>query len=389
MLKRSLTGVAIVACCWVAACGSDENSNDGSAGSSAGGKSGSGGKGVSGATGGSIGSGGSGGSVSGGASGAGSGGSGGSVSGGTNGGSVSGGTSGGGTGGSSTGGAATDGGIDAGAGASGGGAGGGSGGAGGGAVVGNPALFTESVFEMDFSQGQNGRFRANGGAWQDFGAWNNPGNNGSWRNVGVSIQTTTEVRTEVVTNALGSGRVLRTWIEAGDQWRSGAAYPRTELTSSYTANVPFRSEWRLEMPFYVAGDVATTGSSIAGFQFHHNGNTGSPPFAFGIKDGTLGFWIEEAPSGPNINTPIFPLRANSLVQLVVELKFGYVADGAYVRLWANGTKYIDITNKNIGYPDLESTAGYWKFCSLYDWENNVKVSRSVYSGPVFKLLKRP
>ena len=34
-------------------------------------------------------------------------------------------------------------------------------------MVGNPALFTQSVFEMDFSQGQNGQFRANGGAWQD------------------------------------------------------------------------------------------------------------------------------------------------------------------------------------------------------------------------------
>jgi len=279
--------------------------------------------------------------------------------------------------GGASGGAGRDGGID------------GSAGADGGAVVGNPTLFTESVFEMDFSQGQNGRFRANGGAWQDFGSWDNPGNNGSWTNVGVNIQTTSAVRTEVVSNALGSGSVLRTWIEAGDQWHSGAAYPRTELTSKYAANVAFGSEWRLEMPFYVAGDVATTGSSIAGFQFHHNGNTGSPPFAFGIKDGTLGFWIEEAPSGPNIDTPIFPLQANSSIELVVELKFGYVADGAYVRLWANGVKYIDITDKNIGYPDLETTAGYWKFCSLYDWENHVNGSRSVYTGPVFKLLKRP
>lgn len=43
----------------------------------------------------------------------------------------------------------------------------------------------------------------------------------------------------------------------------------------------------------------------------------------------------------------------------------------------------------LGYPDLETTAGYWKFCSLYDWENHVKGSRSLYTGPVFKLLKRP
>jgi hypothetical protein len=153
---------------------SDENSNGGSARSSTGGKSASGGKG---GTGGSISSGGSGGSVSGGTSG----------------------------GGGSTGGAGTDGGIDAGA------------GGGGGAAVGNPALFTQSVLEMDFAPGQNGRFRANGGAWQDFGAWNTPGNNGSWRSVGVSIQTTNQVRTEVVQNAVGTGRVLRTWIEADDR----------------------------------------------------------------------------------------------------------------------------------------------------------------------------
>src|SRR5687767_8041620 len=132
MVQRSLTRVAILACCWIAACGSDENSSGASGGSSTGGNSGSGGKGGTGGTGG----------------------------------SVSGGTSAGGAGGSSTGGAGTDGGIDAGA------------GAGGGAVVGSPALFTESVLEMDFSQGQNGRFRANGGAWQDFGSWNTPGNNG-------------------------------------------------------------------------------------------------------------------------------------------------------------------------------------------------------------------
>jgi hypothetical protein len=294
MPQRLLTRVAVVACCSVAACGSDENSTGGSGESSTGGTSGNGGSGT-GASAGSISSGGSAGSVSGG-------------------------TSGGGAGGSSTGGATTDGGIDA----------------GGDAVVGNPALFTESVLEMDFSQGDNGRFRANGGAWQDFGSWNTPGTDGSWRNAGVSIQTTNEVRTELVDSALGSGRVLRTWIEAGDQWRSGSDYPRTELTSTYTADVAFGSEWRLEMPFYVTGDVATSGSSIAGFQFHHNANTGSPPFALGIQDGMLGFWIEEAPSGPNINTPIFPLEDSSLIELVVELKFGYVADGAYVRIWANG-----------------------------------------------------
>jgi hypothetical protein len=342
MLGRSFTRAAIVACFWLGACGSDDDSSGGTGGSSAGGKSATGGKGGSGAVGGSIGAGGSS------------------------------------AGGTSTGGATTDGGIDASGGA-----------AGGTAVVGSPELFTESVFEMDFAQGQNGRFRPNGGAWQDFGSWNQPGSNGNWSNVGVNVQTTDAVRTEVLANALGSGKVLRTWIEAGDVWHSGADYPRTELTSSTTGNVQFKSEWRLEIPFYVDGDVATTGSSIAGFQFHHNGSTGSPPFALGIKDGTLGFWIEEAPSGPNEYTPIFALEANSLIDLVVELKFGYVADGAYVRLWANGTKYIDIADKNIGYPDLESTAGYWKYCSLYDWSNQVKVSRSVYSGPVFKLLKRP
>jgi Polysaccharide lyase len=150
-----------------------------------------------------------------------------------------------------------------------------------------------------------------------------------------------------------------------------------------------RREWRLEIPFYVTGDVASNGPSIIGFQFHHNGGTGSPPFAFGLNDGSLRFSIEEAPTGPNQHTNFFPLQENTLVDLVVEVKFGYVADGAYIRLWANGTKYVDITDKNIGYPDLESTAGYWKYCSLYDWSNLVNGSRSVHCGPVVKFLKRP
>ncbi len=341
MLRKMVGTIAILASVWGVACSSDDDAG-GSAGSGAGAASGSGG---SAANAGSIGSGGTG---------AGSGGS----------------------AGSSTGGAATDGGSDASAGA-------------GGAVVGSPELFTESVLELDFTQGQNGRYRAGGGSWQDFESWSQAGNNGNWGNAGVNVQTTDDVRTELVDSVLGSGRLLRTWIEAGDHWKSNATYPRTELTSSHTANVEFDSEWRLEIPFYVSGDVATTGSSIAGFQFHHNGNSGSPPFALGIKDGTLGFWIEEAPSGPNEYTPIFALQENTLIDLVFEVKFGYATDGAYVRLWANGTKYIDITDKNVGYPDLESTAGYWKFCSLYDWANEVKVSRSVHCGPVVKFFRRP
>lgn len=258
-----------------------------------------------------------------------------------------------------------------------------------GGAVGNPTLFTDSVLELDFAQGANGSLRANGGAWQPFGSWAKPGVNGSWSNTGVSIQTTNAIRTEIVTNAHGSGQVLRTWIEAGDQWKSSATYPRTELTSSYTANVAFKSEWRLEHTFYVTGDVANTGASIIGFQFHHNGNTGSPPFAFELADGALRFSIREAPSGTALKLPVFPLQADKPIQLVFEVKFGYVADGAYVRLWADGVKYVDVTDKNVGYPDLESTAGYWKLCSLYDWANAVKGSRSVYSGPVLKLLRRP
>ncbi len=58
-------------------------------------------------------------------------------------------------------------------------------------------------------------------------------------------------------------------------------------------------------------------------------------------------------------------------------------------MWVNGTQYVDITDRNVGYPDLEATAGYWKFCSLYDWGNDVVGSRSVYCGPTFRLLRRP
>lgn len=256
-------------------------------------------------------------------------------------------------------------------------------------IVGNPGLFTQSVFEMDFSQGTNGRYRANGGAWQDFNSWNQAGSNGGWSNAGVYVQTTDAVRTELVTNALGPGKVLRTWIEAGDTWKSGANYPRTELTSSYTGDIPFKSEWRLELPFYGTGDVATAKNSIIGFQLHHNGNTGSPPFGLHIDNGMLTFGIEESPSGPNTFTDIVAMQPNTRYDLVMELKFGYVADGAYVKLWVDGVQYVDITDRNVGYPDLESTAGYWKFCSLYDWGNYVQGSRSIYSGPVVKLLKRP
>jgi hypothetical protein len=302
-------------------------------------------------------------------------------------------------GGASSGGASGAGGSPSSGGASGGGSGGSGAGDGGldasddgpvtPPVVGNPELFTQSVLELDFSQGDNGRFRANGGAWQDLGAWNKAGTNGNWSNVGVNVQTGNAIRTELLPNALGSGRVLRTWIEAGDQWKSTATYPRTELTSSHTANVPFQSEWRLELPFYVTGDVASTGASIIGFQFHHNASTGSPPFALGLNDGNLRFSIKNSLNEPNTHLPIFPLQPSTLVELVVELKFGYVSDGAYVRLWANGQKYVDVANRNVGYPDTEATAGYWKFCSLYDWANLVKGSRSVHSGPVIKFLKRP
>ena len=256
-------------------------------------------------------------------------------------------------------------------------------------VVGNPGLFTQPVFEMDFSQGTSGSYRTGGGAWQSFNSWSQAGSNGGWSNAGVYVQTTSAVRTAVVANALGAGKVLRTWIEAGDTWKTGATYPRTELTSGSTGNVPFKSEWRLELPFYASGDVASTKSSIIGFQFHHNGNTGSPPFGLFLDNGVLGFGIEEGPGGPFYSTAICRAAGQHLYDLVMELKFGYVADGAYVKLWVNGTQYVQVTNRNVGYPALESTAGYWKFCSLYDWGNNVKGSRSVYSGPTFKLLRRP
>ena len=257
------------------------------------------------------------------------------------------------------------------------------------AIVGNPALFTQSVFEMDFSQGANGKYRANGGAWQDFNAWSQAGSNGGWSNAGVYVQTTSAVRTELVANTLGAGKVLRTWIQAGDQWKSGAAYPRTELTSSSTGNIAWKSEWRLEMPFYAAGEINSSGDTIIAFQLHHNGSTGSPPFGLYMQQANLRFRIEEKSSGPVTSVPIITLQANTHYDLVVELKFGYVSDGAYVKLWLNGKQYVNITNLNVGYPDVESTAGYWKFCSLYDWGNTVKTSRSVYSGPTFKLLRRP
>jgi len=287
-----------------------------------------------------------------------------------------------------TGGASGSGGSAGGGGA--GGASGGSGGSGGSTAVGNPGLYTQSVFEMDFAQGTNGKYRANAGAWQDFNAWTGVGNNGNWSNAGVNVQTTNANRTELLPNAHGPGNVLRTWIQAGDQWKSSATYPRTELTSSFTGSVPFGSEWRMELPFYVTGDVANTGDSIIGFQFHHNGNTGSPPFSMSLNGGTLRFSLRQVPSGgTTLHTPIFPLQADTVVDLVFEVKFGYAADGAYVRLWANGKQVVDITGKNVGYPDLEPNAGYWKFCSLYDWSNAVNGTRSVYSGPVFKLLRKP
>ena len=86
---------------------------------------------------------------------------------------------------------------------------------------------------------------------------------------------------------------------------------------------------------------------------------------------------------------MFALQPDTLTELVFEVKFGYASDGAYVRLWADGTKYVDVTDMNVGYPDLEATAGYWKFCSLYDWSNAVVGSRSVFSGPSVRFLRRP
>jgi hypothetical protein len=271
---------------------------------------------------------------------------------------------------------------------------GGSGAAGGGgaagAPVGHPELFTESVFEMDFSQGTNGRYRGNGAAWQDFDSWDQAGVNGGWPNTdAVWVQTTDAVRTELLPNGLGAGRVLRTWIQAGDQWTTSATYPRTELTSSFTGDMPFGGEYRLELRFYAEGDLTSNGDSIIGLQLHHNGNTGSPPFELDLSDGALQFSIEDNPSGPSDTFPTFALQPDTPIEIVMELKFGYSADGAYVRMWVNGTQYVDVTNRNVGYPDAEPTAGYWKFCSLYDWGNHVDPSRSVFCGPTFRLSKRP
>lgn len=280
--------------------------------------------------------------------------------------------------------------------ATGGGGSGASGGTGGeagagGSTVGSPELFTESLFEMDFSAGTSGQYRANGGTWEDFDSWSQPGVAGGWDNAdAVWVQTTDAVRTELLDNGLGDGRVLRTWIEAGDEWTSSATYPRTELTSGFTSDLTFGGEYRLEMQFYAEGDVASSGGSIIGFQLHHDGNTGSPPLGLFLSDGELQFLIEEESSGSNwTDFDLIPLVADSLIQLVLEVKFGHASDGAYVRMWVNGTQYVEVTDLDVGYPDVESTAGYWKFCSLYDWGNDVQGSRSVYCGPGFKLLQRP
>ncbi len=257
-------------------------------------------------------------------------------------------------------------------------------------VVGNPSLFTQPVLELDFSQGANGSWRAGGGAWQSFNSWNQAGSGGGWTNSGVYVQTTAAVRTELVANALGAGKVLRDWIEAGDEWHAGAAYPRTELTSSHASDVPFKSEWRLELPFYASGDVSGTSDSILGFQLHHNGNTGSPPFGLFLTNGTLRFLLEEESSGKTWDTtPILPLQASTRYEVVVELKFGYASDGAYVKLWVNGKQYVNLSGRNVGYPDVESNAGYWKLCSLYDWASQVNGSRSIYCGPIVRLLRKP
>jgi len=272
-----------------------------------------------------------------------------------------------------------------------GGSGAGGGAGAGGDSVGNPELFTDAVFEMDFGLGTNGQYRGNGGSWQDFDSWNQAGVDGGWPNAdAVWVQTTDAVRTELLPNGLGTGRVLRTWIEQGDQWTTSATYPRTELTSSFTGDMPFGGEYRLEMQFYAEGDVSSSGSSIIGFQLHHNGNTGSPPFALVLSSGSLQFDIEQESSGSAWDEyDIGPLQVDALVSIVMELKFGYAADGAYVRIWVNGTQYVDVSNSNVGYPDVEDTAGYWKFCSLYDWGNYVDTVRSVLCGPTFKLSKRP
>ena len=264
--------------------------------------------------------------------------------------------------------------------------------------VGNPELFTESVFEMDFDQGANGRYRAHGGAWLDFDSWQQGCSDGGGycrtTNGGVYVESpgfganAGAVRTELVTNALGTGRVLHTWIEQGDEMHSSATYPRTELYSNFTSEVPFGDEWRLELPLYASGDLDAVADSIIGWQFHSNGD-GSPPFGLYLSNGMLRLYMIETDSGPETPIDLLPLQANTRVDMVAEMKFGYPAQGAYLRLWINGTKYVDITDMNIGYPDTDTVAGWWKFCSLYDWGNNVTGTRSLYCGPQVKFLRKP
>ena len=268
------------------------------------------------------------------------------------------------------------------------------------ATVGNPELFTESLFEMDFDQGTNGRYRTNGGAWQDFDSWNQGCNNGGaycrWKNGVTWIESpgygtnAGATRTELVPNELGSGRVLHTWIEQGDQMHSSATYPRTELyNDDYTSEIPFNSEWRVELPMYASGSLDNYGDTIIGFQMHDNGEY-SPPLELDVSSGWLRFYLTPELNGQNRYWDIFPLQDDMRFDVVMEIKWGAVADGAYLKMWVNGTLCVDVTDMNIGWPDNPyGVAGWWKFCGHYDWGSRVTGTRNLYCGPQVKFLRKP
>ena len=265
-------------------------------------------------------------------------------------------------------------------------------------TVGNPELFTYTALEMDFSRGTNGQYRANDGTWQDFDSWDQGCNWGGgycrWKNGVLWVESpgygpnAGATRTELVPNAVGSGRVLRAWIEQGDMMHNSATYPRTEFYSDETTSeIPFDSEWRVEIPMYMSGNLQTPGDTIVGWQMHRNGDVSSPPLEFDMNDGLLKLSIFDSDIFRTYN--IFTVQSYSRFDVVMDLKFGYASEGAYFKMWVNGTKYVDITDMDIGFPGEDAVAGWWKFCGQYDWRSTVTGTRSLYCGPDVKFLRKP
>ena len=266
-------------------------------------------------------------------------------------------------------------------------------------TVGNPELFTHTALEMDFTRGANGQYRANDGAWQDFDSWDQGCDWGGgycrWQNGVLWVESpgygsnAGKTRTELVTNAVGSGRVLHAWIEQGDLMHNTALYPRTEFYSDpTTSEIPFNSEWRLEIPLYMDGNLQTGGfDSIVGWQMRRNGDVSSPPLEFDMNNALLKMYAFDSNVFRTYN--IFAVQPNTRFDVVIETKFGHQSDGAYFKMWVNGTTYVDITDMDIGFPDVDTVAGWWKFCGIYDWKNTVIGTRSVYCGPDVKFLRKP